>query len=150
MKSEQPLDLDQRLKLSLFDAIMEATPRIMDEPPPPALVAFRALSEHEREAKGPEFFRKELIKAYIDKKWDVELHNKTSYEWLLEGKKEYKDDPDKLKAIAKRIALFAQAIYETERPFRALRVDVKNELIEDPEVTKAKKYWARPVQEKLL
>ena len=135
MNVEPKLDSDQRP--SLYDSVMSDEPMVMKEPVPLDLAKFRAMSRYDRERDGPEFFRREHIKNYIEKKWAVELHNKSCYGWLLEIKNIY---PDKEQAINEKIQGFLKAIRRTDKPFTALRIkDVEAE----KEIEEVKRFWSK-------
>ena len=125
MKLESPSGSDQKIP-SLFEAVTNAVPA-QEYDPPLDLVKFRSLSEFDRARTGPEFFTKEHIKEFLEKKWKRELHNDTSYWWLLQIKKDT-TDPGKLTRIGTRLRQFAKAIHETNHPFEGFKRDVSKYL----------------------
>lgn len=104
-------------------------PKRMTMPRPQQLEDFYKLSKYEQENQSSKFFSQDFIKDYLDKKWEVELYNRTNYEWcktllidLL-----YKYDMVNRKKVAERMYEFKTAIQKTEHPFKALQIDWSKE-----------------------
>lgn len=126
--------------MTLFEALTCEDPHPIP-PPPLELVEFRHWKANDskregfetRDRKEREFFRQEFIQEYLELKWKAELFNRDTYLWLLDYRANYMDKKnlDEARVIGKFIVKFAQAINEYTHPYRALRVDVRKELVEE-------------------
>lgn len=121
--------------LSLYDSVIDASPMTIEDAPV-ELVEFRKASKFQRLKDGEKFYTQDFIAEYLEHKWKVELHNKTSFLWLWEGYQNTKNK-EKKQCLLKKMSEFKQAITSNAYPFQALAIDFTKHLFPEehsPEV----------------
>lgn len=123
---------------NLLSVILNLQPLKVNTPPT-ELENFRKLSPKDRAERRDKFYGQPFVMQYMAHKWDVELHNVTSFKRLYAILELYREDTrlDKLyplppnadprekieKKILEKLTEFRHVMEANPRPFTALAID---------------------------
>ncbi len=117
--------------LSLFESVTSANPKTSPNPPSD-LLEYRNMDLKKRfSIDSVKFFNQEHIKEYLDNKYLVESHNRSSFIWLWEVYQEEKDVSRK-RALEVKMTQFKKSIQNTQRPYKSLGIDFSKFKFNDP------------------